>query len=99
MGRQFNDQKKMVRQFNDQKKMGRQFNDQKEKDGKENNDLQDTSKKTNDRATRIPPKTASKLVCSGRVGSSCCTSGNFIFTICELKTISPNVVLYCSSYI
>ena len=70
-----------------------------EKDGKANNDLQDTSKKTKDRATRIPPKTASKLVCSGRVGSSCCTNGNFIFTICGLKTISPNVVLYCFSYI
>ena len=40
-----------------------------------NSDLQNTSQKTKDRATRIPFKTGSEAMCSGRVGSSCSTCG------------------------
>jgi hypothetical protein len=38
-----------------------------------NNDIQNTTQKTKD--TRTPLKTGDELWCSGRVGSSCSTSG------------------------
>jgi len=40
-----------------------------------NNDPQNTTQKTKDRATRTPLKTEVEPRCSGRVGSSCSTSG------------------------
>jgi hypothetical protein len=42
---------------------------------KGNNDLQITTQKTKDRATRIQLKTWDEPMCSGKVGSSCSTSG------------------------
>jgi hypothetical protein len=50
-------------------------NDQMKKDKRTNNDLQNTTHKTKDRVTRTPLKTGGELRCSGRVGSSCFTSG------------------------
>ena len=40
-----------------------------------NNDLQNITYKTKDRVTRTPLKTGVELMCSGRVRSSCSTSG------------------------
>ena len=46
-------------------------------------DLQNTTQKTRDRATRTLLETGAKLKCTGRITSSCCTSGmsviNFTF--------------------
>ena len=39
------------------------------------NDLQNTTQKTKDLATQTAHKTGDELRCSGRVGSSCSTSG------------------------
>ena len=50
-------------------------NDQMKKDKRTNNDLQNTTHKTKDRVTRTPLKTGGELRCSGRVSSSCFTSG------------------------
>ena len=51
-------------------KKDRQHNGQKKKDKRTNNDLQNITNKT-----RTPLKTAGEPMCSGRVGSSCSTSG------------------------
>jgi len=40
-----------------------------------NNDLQHTTHKTKDRLTRTPLETGGELRCSGKVSSSCSTSG------------------------
>ena len=40
-----------------------------------NNDLQNTTQKTKDRVTQTLLKTRAELISSGRVGSSCSTSG------------------------
>jgi len=45
------------------------------KDKRTNNDLQNITQKTKDRVTRTPLKTGGELLCSGRVGRSCSTSG------------------------
>ena len=45
------------------------------KDKRTNNDLQSTIHKTKDRLTRIILKTGDEAMCSGRVSSSCSTSG------------------------
>ena len=45
------------------------------KDQKTNNDLQNTTQKTNDWATQTPLKTGDEHACSGRLSSSCSTSG------------------------
>jgi hypothetical protein len=45
------------------------------KDKRTNNDLQNITHKTKDRVTRTPLKTGGELRCSGRVSSSCSTSG------------------------
>jgi len=39
------------------------------------NDLQNTTQKTKDQVTRIPQKNGDELMCTGRIGSSCYTSG------------------------
>ena len=45
------------------------------KDKRTNNDLQNITHKTKDRVTRTPLKTGGGLMFSGRVSSSCSTSG------------------------
>ena len=49
-----------------------------------NNDLQNSTHKAKDRVTLTPLKTGGELMCSGRVSSSCSTSGtsrvNFILS-------------------
>ena len=56
-------------------KKNRQHNGQKKKYKSTNNDLQKHTYKTKDRITWTPLKTGGELRCSGRVGSSCSTSG------------------------
>ena len=41
-----------------------------------NNNLQNMTHQPKDRVTRTPLKTGDELGCSGRVSSSCSTSGN-----------------------
>jgi len=52
-----------------------------------NNDLQNITHKTKDRVTRTPLNTRGELRCSGRVGSSCSTSGT------RRVTLITNVVI------
>jgi len=52
------------------------------------NYLQNTAYKTNDRATRTPLKTGDELMCSGRVSSSCSTSGTGRVTLATNPVIS-----------
>ena len=56
-------------------KKDRQHNDKNRKDKRTNNDLQNKRQKTKDGATQTPLKTGTELMCSGRVNSSCSTSG------------------------
>jgi len=56
-------------------KKNRQHNVQKEKVQKNKQRSTKHTYKTKDRETRTPLKTGSELRCSGRVSSSCCTSG------------------------
>jgi hypothetical protein len=42
-----------------------------------NNDQQNTTLKTNDLETQTPLKTGDELGCSGRMSSSCSTSGTY----------------------
>jgi predicted phage tail protein len=54
-----------------------QHNDQKKRENKRTNyNLQNTTQKTKNQAHRIPIITGGERMCSGRVGSSCSTSGN-----------------------
>jgi len=46
-------------------------------DKRTNNDLPNITPKTKDRVRRTPVKTGGELRCSGRVCSSCSTSGTF----------------------
>jgi hypothetical protein len=46
-----------------------------------NSDLQNTTHKTKDRETRTRQTTRGELRCSGRVGSSCSTSGTCNVTL------------------
>ena len=57
------------------KSKDRQHNGKKKKFNRTNNDLQNITQKTDDWVTKTPLKTGGELRCSGRVGSSCCTSG------------------------
>ena len=68
---------------NDRKHYG-----QKEKNKRTNNDLQNTSQKTKDQATRTPLKGEGELMCSGRVCSSCSTSGIHCATLVIKPVIS-----------
>ena len=56
-------------------KKNRQNNGDRKKDKRTNNDLQNITHKTKDRGTRTPLKTESKFRYSGRIRSSCSTSG------------------------
>ena len=53
----------------------RQHNGQKKRYKRTNNDLENIMLKTKDQATQTPLKTGGELMCSGRVSSSCFTSG------------------------
>jgi hypothetical protein len=68
-------------------KNDRKHDRQKKKDKRTNNDLQNITHKTKDRVTRVPLKTRDELMCSGRVGSSCSTSGT------RRVTLFPNPVI------
>jgi hypothetical protein len=57
-------------------KKNRQHNGQKNLSKRTNNDLQNYTYKTKDQVTRTPLKIGGELRCSGRVISSCSTSGN-----------------------
>ena len=50
--------------------------------------------KTKDRVTRTPLKTGGELRCSGRVSSSCSTSGtrhvNLVTTLCKIRSIKDH---------
>jgi hypothetical protein len=50
--------------------------------------------KTKDRVTRTPLKTGGELRCSGRVSSSCSTSGtrhvNLVTTLCKIRSINDH---------
>ena len=56
-------------------KTNRQHKGQKKKDKIINNDLQKYTLKTKDQVARTPLKTGGDVRCSGRVNSSCSTSG------------------------
>ena len=55
---------------------------------KTNNDLQNITHKTKDRVTRTKLKTVNELRCSGRVSSSCSTSGTHRVTLVTNPVIS-----------
>ena len=57
------------------KSKDRQHNGQTKKDKRTNNDLHSNTHKTKDRVTRTPLTTGGDRMCSGRVNSSCSTSG------------------------
>ena len=57
-------------------------------DKRTNNDLHNIAHKIKDRATRSPTKNGGELKCSGRVGSSCSTSGTRRFTRVTIRVIS-----------
>jgi len=63
-------------------------NSENRQDNGQNNDLQNTTLKTNDRVTRTPLKTGDELRCSGRVNSSCSTSGTRRVTLVTNPVIS-----------
>ena len=56
-------------------KTNRQHNDQKKKVQKDKQRSTKHTHKTEDRIARTPLKTGGELMCSGRVNSSCSTSG------------------------
>ena len=56
-------------------KKNRQYNGQQKKYKRTNNDLQNHTHNTKDRVTRTPLKTGGELGSSGRISSSCSTSG------------------------
>jgi hypothetical protein len=67
---EFEDTKRVIRIRKSRK--GRQRNGQQKKDIQRSTNH---THKTKDRATRAPQKTGGELRCSGRVSSSCSTSG------------------------
>ena len=71
--KEFKDSKGVIR--NRISKKNRQPNGKKKKYKRINNDLQHIHIKLCDRVTRTPVKTGAELRCSGRVSSSCSTSG------------------------
>ena len=70
---EFEDTKGVIRIH--KSKMIRQHNGQKRKNKRTTNDLQNFTLETKDRVTRTPLKTGGELMCSGRLNSSCTTSG------------------------
>ena len=69
---EFEDTKGVIR---NRKSKDRQHNSKKKKGKKTNTDPQNITHKTKDRVARTPIKTGVELRCSGRVSSSCSTSG------------------------
>ena len=59
----------------------RQHNSKKKKEKKTNTDPQNITHKTKDRVGRTPIKTGVELRCSGRISSSCSTSGTHHVTL------------------
>jgi len=55
--------------------MTRRTDDTMDERKRKNNELQNHTRKVNNRDTRTPLNTGGELMCSGRVGSSCFTSG------------------------
>jgi hypothetical protein len=55
------------------------------KDKMTKNDLQNSTEKIKDRVTRTPQKTGGKLRCSGKVSSSCSTSGTRRVTLTKSR--------------
>ena len=74
------------------KSKDRQHNAQKKNDKETNNDLQNITTKTKDRATWSPLKTGGELRCSGRLSSSCSTSGTRPLTFVTNPVISSNCI-------
>ena len=72
MQEEFEDNKRVIRIRNSK---NRQHNGQKEKGQKDKQRSTKHIHKTKDRVTRTPLKTRDELRCSGRVSSSCPTSG------------------------
>jgi hypothetical protein len=70
---EFEDTKGVIRIHTTKK--NRQHNGQQKKDKRTNNDLQNIIHKTQDRVPRNSLKPGGELRCSGRVSSSCSTSG------------------------
>jgi hypothetical protein len=62
-----------------------------------NNDLQNITHKTKDRGRRTPLKTRGEVRWSGRVSSSCSTSGTHRFTLTDDKLIDVYLqILTCN---
>jgi hypothetical protein len=59
----------------------REHNGQNKNDKRKNNYLQNITYKTKGRITQTPLKTGGEFRCSGRVGSSCSTSGTHRVTL------------------
>ena len=55
------------------------------KDKMTKNDLQNSTEKTKDRVTRTPQKIGGELGCSGKVSSSCSTSGARCVTLVKSR--------------
>jgi hypothetical protein len=66
----------------------RKSKDEQKNRKKTNNDLQNITHKTKDRVTRTKLKTVNELRCSGRVSSSCSTSGTHRVTLVTNPVIS-----------
>jgi hypothetical protein len=72
--------------INRKSKKDRQHNGQKKKDKGTNSDLQTITHKTKDRITRTPLNNRGKFKCSGRISSSCFTSGIYRYRKKKNKT-------------
>ena len=71
--KEFEDTKKVI--SSSKSKNDRQYNGHKKKDTRTNNDLQKLTHEIKDFVTRTPAKTGDKLRFSGRISSTCSTSG------------------------
>ena len=78
MQEKLEDIKEVIR--NRKSKKDRKLNGQKNKDKRTSNDLQNTTQKTRDRVTQFPLKSEYQLKYSGRISSSCSTSGTSMNT-------------------
>ena len=61
---------------------------------RKNSDLQNTTDKTKERITRTLLKTGGELRCSGRVSSSCSTSGTRRVNLVTNPVISQTQLIY-----
>jgi hypothetical protein len=81
-------QREVIRSRNSKK--NRQLNGQKKKGQKDKQRSTKHTHKTKDRVTRTPLKTGGELGCSGRIGSSCSTSGIRNDNFCLLYLWHPS---------